>query len=70
MLENISFSREEETQDHLEVCVGCEYERRGLRMSVRSELTWFWRRMEVKIMEKKLKDKKEMEDRNNVVTVI
>ena len=29
-------SGEEETQEHLEVCVGCDYERRGLKMSVES----------------------------------
>ena len=61
---------EEETQEHLEVCVGCDHERRGLRMSVRSDIVWFWRRMEVKIMEKKLMEKKvKEEDRNQVATV-
>ena len=60
----------EETQEHLEVCVGCEYERRGLRMIVKSDILWFWRRMEVKIMEKKLMEKKEVEeDRNKIATV-
>ena len=37
----------EETQEHLEVCVGCEFERRGLKMSVRSDSEIFgseWRR--------------------------
>ena len=51
----------EETQEHLEVCVGCEFERRGLNMSVRSDKVKFWLRMEKKMMEKKLREKKENE---------
>ena len=38
-----------ESQDHLEVCGGCEWERRGLRMEKDSGLVTFWRRMEKKI---------------------
>ena len=35
-------SGEEENQEHLVVCDGREFERRGLRMSVRSDLVKFW----------------------------
>ena len=60
----------EETQEHLEVCVGCEFERRGLKMSVRSDKVKFWLRMEKKMMEKKLQEKKEVEmNRDTVATV-
>ena len=60
----------EETQEHLEVCVGCEFERRGLEMSVRSDKVKFWLRMEKKMMEKKLQEKKEEEkNRDTVATV-
>ena len=31
-------SGEEETQEYLEVCVGYDFERRGLKMSVRSDI--------------------------------
>ena len=54
-------SGEEETQEHLEVCVGCDFERRGLKMSVRSDIVKFWIRMEKKMVEKKLQEKKEGE---------
>ena len=54
----------------LEVCVGCEFERRGLKMSVRSDKVKFWLRMEKKMMEKKLQEKKEVEmNRDTVATV-
>ena len=60
----------EETQEHLEVCLGCEFERRGLKMSVRSDKVKFWLRMEKKMMEKKLQEKKEVEmNRDTVATV-
>ena len=63
-------SGEEETQEHLEVCVGCDFERRGLKMSVRSDIVKFWLRMEKKIMEKKLQEKKEeVKNRDTVATV-
>ena len=59
-----------ETQEHLEVCVGCEFERRGLKMSVRSDKVKFWLRMEKKMMEKKFQEKKEVEmNRDTVATV-
>ena len=59
-----------ETQEHLEVCVGCEFERRGLKMSVRSDKVKFSLRMEKKMMEKKLQEKKEVEmNRDTVATV-
>ena len=47
----------------VEVCVGCDFERRGLKMSVRSDMAKFWLRMEKKIMEKNLR-KKEEEEKN------
>merc|ERR1711973_301842 len=50
-------SGEEETQEHLEGCVGCDFERRGLKMSVRSDIVKFWIRMEKKMVEKKLQEK-------------
>ena len=51
----------------MEVCVGCEFERRG---SVRSEKVKFWLRMEKKMMEKKLQENKEVEmNRDTVATV-
>ena len=59
-----------EDQEHLEECEGTEFERRGLRMSERSDLVKFWSRMEKKMMIKKLQEKKEMEKNiNNVATV-
>ena len=62
-------SGEEETQEHLEVCDGTEFERRGLKMSVRSDLVKFWSRMEKKMLWKKIQDKKEEEkNKNNVAT--
>jgi hypothetical protein len=39
----------EETQEHLEECRGCEYERRGQKMSDWSGKVIFWRRMTAKI---------------------
>ena len=54
----------------MEVCVGCEFERRGLQLSVRSDKVKFWLRMEKKMMEKKLQEKKEVEmNRDTVATV-
>ena len=58
-------SGEEETQEHLEVCVGCDFERRGLKMSVRSDIVKFWLRMEKKLQEKKEEEK----NRDTVATV-
>ena len=58
-------SGEEETQEHLEVCVGCDFERRGLKMSGRSDIVKFWLRMEKKIIEKKEEEK----NRDTVATV-
>ena len=43
---------EEETQEHLEVCVGCEFERRALQLSVRNDRVKFWLRIEKKEMAK------------------
>ena len=61
---------DDETQEHLEDCGGCEFERRGLDMSVRSDIVKFWLRMEKKIVEKNLKEKKEVEkNKPNVATV-
>ena len=61
---------DDETQEHLEVCGGCVFERRGLDMSVRSDIVKFWLRMEKKIVEKNLKEKKEVEkNKPNVATV-
>ena len=39
----------EETQEHLEECTGCEYERRGQKMTEWSGKVIFWRRMTAKI---------------------
>jgi hypothetical protein len=39
----------EETQEHLEECTGCEYERRGQKMSDWSGRVIFWRRVTAKI---------------------
>ena len=48
---------------------GTEFERRGLKMSVRSDLVKFWSRMEKKMLWKKIQDKKEEEkNKNNVAT--
>ena len=55
----------EETQEHLEVCVGCEFERRGLQLSVRSDKVKFWFRME-----KKLQEKKEVEKNRDIVATV
>ena len=60
----------EETQEHLEVCVGCEFERRGLQLSVRSDKVKFWLRMEKKMMEKKLQEKKEVEKNRDIVATV
>ena len=63
-------SGEEESQEHLEECGGTEFERRGLKLSVRSDMVKFWSRMEKKMMLKKLQEKKEVEkNMNNVATV-
>ena len=62
-------SGREENQEHLEECEGTEFERRGLRMSERSDLVKFWSRMEKKMLWKKLQEKKEGEKKkNNVAT--
>ena len=42
----------------MEGFVGCDFERRGWKMSVRSDIVKFWLRMEKKMMEKKLQEKK------------
>ena len=39
----------EETQEHLEVCTGCENERRGQNMSHWKGRVVFWRRVTAKI---------------------
>ena len=69
MNKHISFrfcqSGEEETQEHLEVCVGCDFERRGLKISVKSDIVKFWLRMEKKLQEKKEEEK----NRDTVATV-
>ena len=38
-----------ESQEHLEVCKGGDYERRNLKMSRRKDLVIFWRRMTTKM---------------------
>jgi len=55
---------------HLEVCVGCEFVRRGLQLSVRSDKVKFWFRMEKKMMEKKLQEKKEVEKNRDIVATV
>ena len=40
----------EETQEHLEECTGCEYERRGQKMSDWTGRVIFWRRVTAKIV--------------------
>ena len=61
---------DDETQEHLEECGGCNFERRGLDMSVRNDIVKFWLRMEKKIVEKTLMEKKEKEKNTlNVATV-
>ena len=40
----------EETQEHLKVCTGCEYERRGKKMSEWTGKVIFWRRVTAKIV--------------------
>ena len=54
----------------MEVCVGCEFERRGLQLSVRSDKVKFWLRMEKKMMEKKLQEKKEVEKNRDIVATV
>ena len=46
---NLCDANEVETQDHLEVCTGCEVERRGLTMETRKDKLKFWTRMTVKL---------------------
>ena len=41
----------------MEVCVGCDFERRGLKMSLRSDIVKFWLRMEKMMIEKKEEEK-------------
>ena len=40
----------EETQEHLEGCTGCEYERRGQKMSDWTGRVIFWKRVTAKIV--------------------
>jgi hypothetical protein len=40
----------EETQEHLEKCTGCEYERKGKKMSDWTGRVIFWRRVTAKIV--------------------
>ena len=47
-----------ENQEHLEICGGTEYERRGLDMSRWRGILTFWRRMTMKLMEAPVKKKK------------
>ena len=62
-------SGEEENQEHREVCDGIDFERRGLKISVRSDLVKFWNRTEKKMQWKKIQEKKEEEkNKNNVAT--
>ena len=42
-------NRPDETQEHLEMCSGMEFERRGLCMNNRRDLVKFWRRATVKL---------------------
>ena len=49
----------------MEVCVGRDFERRGLKMSLRSHIVKFLPRMEKKIQEKKEEEK----NRDTVATV-
>ena len=39
----------DESQEHLEVCRGGNFERRNLKMSRRKDLVIFWRRMTTKM---------------------
>ena len=39
----------DESQEHLEVCNGGDFERRNLKMSRRKDLVIFWRRMTTKM---------------------
>ena len=48
---------------------GTEFERKGLKMLVRSDLAKYWNRIEKKMQWKKLQEKKEEEkNKNNVAT--
>jgi len=47
-----------ENQEHLEICGGTDYERRGLDMSRRRGILTFWRRMTMKLMEASVKKKR------------
>ena len=49
----------------MEVCVGCDFERRGLKISVKSDIVKFWLRMEKKLQEKQEEEK----NRDTVATV-
>ena len=46
---------------------GTEFERKGLKMLVRSDLAKYWNRIEKKMQWKKLQDKDE-KNKNNVAT--
>ena len=46
---NLCDEHEVETQEHLEVCTGCEVERRGLNMETMKDKLKFWTRMTVKL---------------------
>ena len=53
-----SKNRPDETQDHLEMCPGMEFERRGLCMHNRRDLVKFWRRATVKLAKMAVKGPK------------
>ena len=46
---NLCTSKEEMSQEHLEICEGTEHERRGLDMGTWRGLLDFWRRMMKKL---------------------
>ena len=47
-----------ENQEHLEICGGTEYERRGMDMSRWRGILTFWRRMTMKLMEEPMKKRR------------
>ena len=51
-------NRPDETQEHLEICSGMEFERRGLCMHNRRDLVKFWRRATVKLAKMAVKGPK------------
>ena len=51
-------NRPDESQEHLEMCSGMEFERRGLCMSNRRDLVKFWTRATVKLAKIAVKGQK------------